>query len=181
MTKIPFRLLAPFLILPSLALAETLTLPNDASLKVQVIDGLQFDQDTPRHNDIAMRPVAEESGSHRLPAFCVIIGDAMIDGERVRITTKAVTCIETDDSDSEIYSGEIAASAFGSDGSYGLDACEQGRCNLSPDQGFELRLSSALSIEQQENPSARLNEQRRQADGTGIANPIPADSPEPSK
>lgn len=181
MIKIPLRLLASFLMFPSLALAETLTLPDDASLEVQVIDGLQFDQDTPRHNDIAMRPVAEGSGSHRLPDFCVIIGDAMIDGERVRITTKAVTCIETEGGNSEIYSGEIAASAFDGDGNYGINTCEQGRCHLGPDQGFDLRLSSAVSIEQQENPSARLNEQRRQTDGTGIANPIPADSPEPGQ
>ncbi len=181
MTKLPLRLLAPFLMLPSLALAETLTLPDDASVEVQIIDGLRLDQDTPRQDDIAMRPVAEGSGSHQLPAYCVLIGDAMIDGERVRISTKALTCIETDDGDSEIYSGEITASAYGADGNYGVDACEQGRCDLGPDQGFALRLSNALAIEQQDNPSARLNEQRRQADGTGIANPVPADRPEPDQ
>jgi hypothetical protein len=169
--------------LPSLALAETLALPDDTSVKVQVIEGLQLDQDTPRQDYIAMRPVADGSGSHQLPTFCVLIGDAMIDGERVRISTKALTCIETDDGDSEIYSGEIAASAYGADGSYGIGACEEGRCALGPDSGFELRLSSALAIEQQDNPSAHINEQRRQADGTGtgIANPVPADRPEPDR
>jgi hypothetical protein len=179
MTKLPFRLLAPFLMLPSLALAEVLTLPDGASVEVQVIDGLQLDQDTQRQDDIAMRPMPEGNGSHQLPAFCVLIGDAMIDGERVRITTKALTCIETDDGDSEIYNGEIAASAYDSDDSYGIAACEEGRCDLGPDQGFELRLNNALAIEQQDNPSARLNEERRQVDGSGIANPVPADRPDP--
>ena len=60
-----------------------------------------------------------------------------------------------------------------------IAACEAGRCALEPSEGFLLQFAEALAIEPQDNPSARINEQRRQAEGTGVANPIPAERPDP--
>ncbi|WP_299230818.1 hypothetical protein [uncultured Halomonas sp.] len=172
-------LLLGLLLAPSLAFAATLELPADARLEVQVVESLSLDPDTPRHDDVLLRPVANGSGSHQVPDYCVMVGDAQLDGERIRITTSSVTCIDTEGSDSHIYSGEISAAAYGSDGKFGIDACQDGRCELSPEHGFELQLASDLAIEEQENPSEQINIERRQAEGNGVANPIPADQPDP--
>ncbi|MFY0992950.1 hypothetical protein [Halomonas sp. C05BenzN] len=179
MIKTPTMLLAAALLIPSMALGATLELPADARVEFQVIDALQLSQDEPRHSDIVMRPVANGNGTHQLPEYCVVIGDARMDGERILLTAKALTCIETDGSDSDIYSGEISAAAYADDGSYGVAACEAGRCELTPDDGFMLWLDEPLAIQEQDNPSARINEQRRQAEGAGVANPIPAERPDP--
>ncbi len=181
MTKTPTILLLAALFTPSLALAATLELPAEARLEVQVIDSLILDQDESRHDDILLRPVANGQGSYQLPSHCVMVGDARLEGERVRITTKSVTCIATEGSDSEIYSGEISAAAYGADGNFGIPACEGGRCEVTPEQTFELRLASELAIEEQENLSERINLQRRQAEGAGVANPIPAERPDPDQ
>lgn len=170
------------LLLPFAASAATLSLPADATVAVKVIDELTLDADTPRQADILLSPVSGDSNaSHELPEYCVLVGDARLDAERVRITARTLTCIETEGADSEIYSGEISAAAYEMDGSYGIDACDAGRCELTPEHAFQLKLASALDIEQQGNPAARINEQRRQADGAGIANPIPAERPDPDQ
>ncbi|PWV74871.1 hypothetical protein [Halomonas sp. A11-A] len=181
MTKTPTLLLLAALLSPSLALAATLELPADARLEVQVIDSITLDQDEPRLDDILLRPVANDQGSYELPSHCIMVGDARLEGERVRITTKAVTCIATDGDDSEIYSGEMSAAAYDADGSFGIAACDSGRCALTPEHAFELRLASELAIEEQENPSEKINIQRRQAEGAGVANPIPAERPDPDQ
>ncbi len=180
MTKTRPLLLAA-LLAPSLALGATLELPADARLEVQVIDRLALDADNPRQDDILMRPVAEGSGTHQLPDHCVMVGDARLDGERIRLTTKTVTCVATQDADSEIYSGEMSAAAYDADGTFGIAACDGGRCELSPERGFELQLASDLVIEEQENPSEQINIERRQAEGEGVANPIPAEQPDPDQ
>lgn len=172
------RLLAATLLMPCLALADTLELPADARIEVHVIDTLQLDPETPRQDDILLSPVANGSGSHQLPEYCVMIGNARLDDERILVSTQALTCIETEGGESEIFSGEISAAAYESDGSYGVDACRDSRCSLPPERGFELRLASPVEIEEQENPAARLNEQRRQADGEGVP---PAERPEPAQ
>lgn len=177
MTKTP--LLLGLLLAPSLAFATTLELPADARLEVQVVSSLSLDAEAPRQDDILLRPVADGSGSHQVPDYCVMVGDAQLDGERIRITTSSVTCIDTAGSDSHIYSGEISAAAYDSDGEFGINACQDGRCEITPEHGFELQLASELAIEEQENPSEQINIERRQAEGDGVANPIPAEQPDP--
>ncbi|WP_416137280.1 hypothetical protein ACM26W_12290 [Halomonas sp. HK25] len=181
MNKTPTILLLAALLTPSLALAATLELPADARLEVQVIDSLTLDQEASRRDDILLRPVTNDQGSSELPSHCIMVGDALLDGERVRITTKSVTCIATDGSDSEIYTGELSAAAFGADGNFGIAACEGTRCEITPEHTFELRLASDLIIEEQENVSERINIQRRQSEGAGVANPIPAERPDPDQ
>lgn len=181
MTKTPTILLLAALFAPSLALAATLELPAEARLEVQVIDSLILNQGEPSHDDILLRPVSDGQGSHELPSHCVMVGDARLEGERVRITTKSVTCIATHGSDSEIYSGEISAAAYGADGSFGIPACEGSRCEITPEDTFELRLANDLMIEEQENTSEQINLQRRQAEGAGVANPIPSERPDPDQ
>lgn len=177
MTKTP--LLLGLLLAPSLALADTLELPADARLEVQLVESLTLDADTPRQDDILLRPVANGSGSHQVPDYCVMVGGAQLDGERIRLTTSSITCIDTEGSDSHIYSGEISAAAYDNDGNFGIDACQDGLCKLSADYGFELQLASDLAIEEQANPSEQINIERRQAEGSGVANPIPAEQPDP--
>lgn len=133
MLKTPVTLLLATLLAPSLVLAATLELPADANLEVQVIDTLVLDQETPRRDDILLRPAANGQGTHQLPDHCVMVGDARLEGDRVRITTSSVTCIATDGGDSEIYSGEMSAAGYGADGSFGIPACQDGRCELTPE------------------------------------------------
>ncbi|CAM3918036.1 hypothetical protein VRRI112168_06365 [Vreelandella rituensis] len=166
------------LALPLNAAAATLTLPSDARIGVEVIDTLNLSASTPEHNDILLHPAQVAGTSHTLPDYCVLVANARFEDQRVRITTQDVTCIETTSSESEIFSGEISAAAYGEDGSYGLPCGDDG-CALKPGQGFLLHLSEEVTIEAQENVSAKINQERRQADGTGVANPIPADSPSP--
>ncbi|MBB3189337.1 hypothetical protein [Halomonas cerina] len=160
----PLALLLATALVPSLAMSDTLELPADAEITVQVIDTLTLDNATPRHDDIVLRPVANSDARHRLPDYCVVIGDAQRDGERIRLTTKALTCIETEGSESEIYSGEFSAGAYDRDGHFGLDACQAERCTLRPEHHFTLRLASPIRIEEQVNPSAEINAERRRAD-----------------
>lgn len=185
MIKIPDAILSAsglaLLLMPLYASAGTLSLPADADVAMQVVDDLILEDGNMRRDDILLRPVAGIGESaHELPEYCVVVGDARQEGARLRITAKSLTCIETDDGDSDIFSGDISAAAYELDGSYGLAACEAGRCELLEDHIFHLKLASELEIEEQDNPSARINEQRRQANGEGIANPIPADRPDPN-
>ncbi|MCG6656412.1 hypothetical protein HOP52_01285 [Halomonas campisalis] len=169
------------LILPTAATAATLTLPADARVAVQVIDDLLLGDDSDRRDDILMRPVSDDAdATHELPEYCVLVGNARLDGERLRITASYLTCIEAEGGDSEIFSGEISAAAYEADGSYGVDACQEGRCELTPAHVFQLQLASELAIEEQENPAEQINIQRRQAEGTGVANPLPAERPTPN-
>ncbi|MBB3229480.1 hypothetical protein [Halomonas stenophila] len=164
MIKTPTLLLmVASLALPSLAMGDTLELPADAQVEMEVVDDLVLDAQTPRRDDIVLRPVDGGDGSHQLPDHCVVIGDAQRDGERIRLTTHALTCIEAEGGDSEIYSGELTAGAYDSDGRFGIAACDDDQCRLAPGDSFLLTLTSPLRIEQQANPSAELNVERRQA------------------
>ncbi|QFU01294.1 hypothetical protein FIU83_06545 [Halomonas sp. THAF5a] len=178
MIKTPaFLLMAAALAVPSLAMSDTLELPIDATLDVQVIEPLTLTPQEPARDDLVIHPVAGGSASHTLPEYCVLVGNARLDGERIRLTTEALTCIETDGSESEIYSGELSAAAYGADGDFGIPACQGGECRLTPQQTFQLRLASDLAIEQQDNPSAEINAQRRR--GEGAAATAPAETPAP--
>jgi hypothetical protein len=184
MIKIPDAILTAsglaFLLMPLHASAGTLSLPADADVAMQVVDDLTLEGGNIRRDDILLRPVAGlAKATHELPEYCVVVGDARQEGDRLRIATKSLTCIETDDSDSNIYSGDISAAAYELDGSYGLATCDANRCELSGDHIFHLKLADGLEIEEQDNPSAHINEQRRQANGDGVANPIPAERPNP--
>lgn len=180
MFKIAAPLLVTALLMPLLAFGETLELPREAQVEFSLIEPLTLNEsdDGARRENVIMRPVTDGKGSHSLPQHCVVIGSASLNGERIRLSATSMTCIETDGADSEIYSSDIAAAAYDTDGRYGLPACQDGRCELGNDRGFMLQFTEAVSIEPQANPSAELNEQRRQADGDGVANPIPADSPD---
>ena len=159
-------LLAALLVLPGLSHAqgqpETLSLPADASIEMAVITPLTLDETTPSASDIIIHPVSEGSGSHALPNYCVVTGDAQIDEGRLRVTTKEMTCIEAEGGNSAIFSGELSAGAYDADGNFGLPVCSDGSCELTPDDSFLLVLSDAIAIEQQPNPSAEINAQRRQ-------------------
>ncbi|APE31920.1 hypothetical protein BOX17_13730 [Halomonas aestuarii] len=170
-------LMAAALAVPTLAMSDTLELPSDATVDAQVIDVLTLTAQAPEQDDLVIHPVAGGDASHTLPEYCVVVGNARLDGDRIRLTTKALTCIETDGSESEIYSGEISAAAYGADGDFGIPACQDGECRLTPQQTFQLRLASDLAIEQQDNPAAEINAQRRQ--GEGAAAPTPAETPDP--
>jgi len=173
-------LAAPLLATPLLATAAdaTLSLPNEAPVGVEVVEELAFESNQTRLNDILLHPTQAASASHSLPEYCVIVGRAQRVDERIRVTTQEATCIETHDADSDIFTGEFSASAYGEDGQYGI-ACEGSQCALSPGQTFLLTLDQPVEIEELDNPSAELNEQRRQADGEGIANPVPRDEAVP--
>ncbi|TFH88106.1 hypothetical protein EQG41_04165 [Billgrantia azerbaijanica] len=183
MIKTPTALLAALglLALPATTVADTLELPADAQVAVTVIDRLTLDPEQARRDDILLHPVSGyDAATHELPEYCVLVGDARLDGERIRITTEALTCIEAEGGDSEIYTGELSAAAYESDGSYGVAAaCDGERCELTPDTPFLLQLASPLALEEQANPSAEINRQRRQAEGEGVANPLPAERPDP--
>jgi hypothetical protein len=180
-----FKIVAPLLVtaslMPLLAFGDTLELPREAQVEFSLIEPLTLKEndEEARREDVVMRPVIDGNGTHSLPQHCVVVGSASLNGERIRLSATSMTCIETEGADSEIYSSEIAAAAYNTDGRYGLPACQDGRCELGSDRGFMLQFAEAVSIEPQANPSADLNEQRRQANGDGVANPIPADSPDP--
>lgn len=173
------------LTLPQAAMSDTLRLPEDASFAVHVIDEAHLTRDTPTLSDLILQPVASQQADYHLPEHCLITADAQLEGERVRISAKTLTCIDTHGADSEIFSGKLSASAMESDGSYAVDACieklgsECERAELQPSHIFQLRLGRALALDPQDNPAARINEQRRQAEGEGIANPIPNERPDP--
>ncbi len=169
MIKPTILLMATALALPSLAQGDTLSLPADARVAMTLVDDLSLDAETPRVDDVVMHPAKSERGSHRLPDYCVVTGDARRDGERIRLTANALTCIETAGADSAIYSGELTAGAYDEDGGFGLAACQDGRCRLTPDDIFLLTLTRPLSLEQQPNPSAEINAQRRRHDADETA------------
>ncbi|MGC3871902.1 hypothetical protein ACPF7Z_01375 [Halomonas sp. GXIMD04776] len=137
--------------------------------------------------DVLLRPVTrdEADSTQPLPHYCLITANARLNDRRVRLTTESVTCIDAEDDSPAIYSGELSAAAFERDGDFGLDVCtneQDGQCRkavIDPDHHFQLNVSEATSISAQDNPSEELNRQRRQVDGEGIANPVPADRPNP--
>lgn len=175
------------LAMPVLAAEATLSLPTDARLDVQVIDRVTLDKNAPGRTDVLLRPVMrEQSGAtHRLPDYCLITANAQIEDQRVRLTTQAVTCIEAEGDNREIFSGELSAAAYERDGGFGLDACterQNGECRhavIEPEHHFQLRVGRNTELSALENPSQEINERRRQADGEGVANPIPAERPDP--
>ena len=171
-------LLAPFLALPLYAADDTLALPQSATVGVELVDTITFAEGETRKESILLHPTSASSASHTLPEYCVLIGDAQLADDRMRITVHDLTCIETDNADSAIFSGEIDAAVYDSEGQYGL-LCESDQCTTSPGRSFLLTLSQAFEIEAQGNPSAEINAQRRQANGTGVANPIPSERPDP--
>lgn len=171
-------LAAPILAMPLYAAEETLSLPNNATIGVEFVEAIAFSEGETRKESILLRPSQYSEASHSLPEYCVLIGDAQLSDDRLRITAHDVTCIETDNADSAIFSGAISASAYDSDGEYGL-ACNDNPCSTPSGRDFLLTLSEALEIEAQDNPSAEINEQRRQANGDGVANPIPSERPDP--
>lgn len=161
MIKTSTLLLATTLVLPSLALGATLSLPADARVTMAVVDDLMLDADTPTRHDVVMRPVGNGAGSHRLPDYCIIIGDARREGQRLHISADALTCIEARSDDSAVFTGELDARAYDEDGEVGIAACQANRCRLPPDTTFLLTLTRPLHLTQAPNPSAELNEQRR--------------------
>lgn len=159
-------LLAMLLALPGLGFAqakpEVLSLPSGASVEMALISPLEISAEQPDASNIIMHPVSEGIGTHSLPNYCVLTGDAHLNDNRLSITTKQMTCIEADGADSAIFSGELSAAAYAADDTYGLPVCQDNRCTLSPTDGFTLTLSDAIDIEQQPNPSAEINAMRRQ-------------------
>ena len=155
-------LLLPMMASSSLAADAKLSFPEQATVGVEFVENVTFADGESSYTNILLRPSHEAATSHQLPEYCVIIGDALRSDERVRITAHDVTCIETDNAESAIFTGEIDAGVYDSDGQYGL-MCEDTRCAFAPEHNFTLTLNKALNIEAQDNPSAELNAQRRQA------------------
>lgn len=175
------------LAMPALA-AESLSLPADARVDVQVVARVTLDRNAPDRADVLLRPVSREQSSamHRLPNHCLITANAQLEGQQVRLTTQSVTCIETEGNRRAVFSGELSAAAFERDGGFGLDVCtddQDGECVravIEPDHHFQLNIGRDTEISALENPSEEINERRRQTNGEGIANPIPAERPDPS-
>ncbi|MGY4876525.1 hypothetical protein ACLUEY_01415 [Vreelandella aquamarina] len=155
-------LLLPLMASPSLAADAKLSFPEQATFGVEFVENVTFADGESSYTNILLRPYHEASTSHHLPEYCVIIGDATRSDERVRITAHDVTCIEAESAESAIFTGEIDAGVYDTDGKYGL-LCEDTRCEFAPEHHFTLTLNKALSIEAQDNPSAELNAQRRLA------------------
>ncbi|WP_048307218.1 hypothetical protein [Halomonas sp. PR-M31] len=172
---------------PVFAAEAALDLPTDTRIDVQVIDRITLDDSQEEMTDVLLRPVTrgENASTQPLPHYCLITASARLNDRRVRLTTESVTCIDAEDDSPAIYSGELSAAAFENDGNFGLDTCtneQDGRCTkaiIEPEHHFQLNVGEGTHITAQENPSAELNRQRRQADGEGIANPIPSDRPDP--
>lgn len=171
--------------MPLAAQAGTLSLPAGASVAVEVVDTFTMTPGSGSQADVLLKPTAAASGEYDLPNHCLITADARLDGERIRFSASTLTCIEANADDSAIFSGELSASAEDLDGNTGVPACVEGsgrecqRVELEPGEAFQLRLRDALALEAQENPSAQINERRRQANGQGVANPLPAERPDP--
>ncbi|GAA0581245.1 hypothetical protein ACFQH5_11095 [Halomonas salifodinae] len=152
-----------------IAQADTLHLPDEAIIEVAVIEATTFSAETPRHSDMLLRPVSDAAGDAALPSHCLITADGLLDGDRLRVSARTLTCIATDGSESEIFSGEMSATAYDADGRFGLDACVDAECRealLEPSRAFVMRLGGDLTLEPKDNPSARINEERRQAEST---------------
>ncbi|WP_146742448.1 hypothetical protein [Onishia taeanensis] len=185
MMKRHVLLLAAGLTLPNLAMGDTLRLPSEARINVQVIDTLSLDQATPSRANVLLKPaVVRESvdsptaadgqeASHELPSHCLITADARLVEGRIRLSANTLTCIGMMGDAREIYSGEFSAAAREANGDFGVDATctasnEQGcqSAELRPAHAFQLELGQALVIEAQDNPSLRLNEQRLHSNKT---------------
>ena len=173
-------IVAPFLATPLYAeeTEATFSLPNEATVGVEVVEELAFESSQARLNEILLHPTQAAGASHSLPEYCVIVGNAQLVDERIRVTTQEATCIETHDDDSDIFTGEFSASAYAEDGQYGI-ACEDTPCTLSPDQALLLTLDEPVEIKELDNPSEELNEQRRQVNGEGVDNPVPREEAVP--
>lgn len=175
------------LTLPVFAADATLDLPADTRIDVQVIDRVILDDSKAEMTDVLLRPVTQDQGASTqpLPPYCLITANARLNDRRIRLTTESVTCIDAEDDSPAIYSGELSAAAFENDGDFGLDICaneQDGQCTkavIEPEHHFQLNVGEGAHITAQENPSAEINRQRRKADGEGIANPPPADRPDP--
>ncbi|SFH64636.1 hypothetical protein [Modicisalibacter xianhensis] len=158
--------------MPTLAAQDTLSLPADARIDVQVIDRVTLDRASSERNDVLLRPVSrtQSTAAHHLPEYCLITARAQLTEERVRLTTESVTCIEPEGSQPHIYSGELSAAAYEREGGFGLDVCQEsqeGQCSravIVPDHTFQLSLGRALQIDAQRNPSAEINQRRMQAE-----------------
>lgn len=156
-------LMAPLMATPLFAADAALVLPERATVGVEFTENVTFAGGENSRDNILLRPNHDVDSSHQLPQYCVIIGDAVRSGERVRITAHDVTCIEAEDADSAIFSGEMDGGVYDTDGQYGL-TCEDSTCAFLPSKGFMLTLNETLEIEAQDNPSAEINAQRRLAD-----------------
>ncbi|MFD2190356.1 hypothetical protein [Pistricoccus aurantiacus] len=169
MIKRCLYLLAAGLAMPILAQGNTLNLPADATIDVHVIETLTLDTTTPEQADVLLQPIASQGATHQLPDYCLITATASLIDQQVRITANTLTCIEPTGDAPEIFSAEISATGRESNGDFGIDACtsmSNGACQsatLTPEHHFTLELGQALAIEPQDNPSARINEQRRRA------------------
>lgn len=175
------------LALPVTAWGETLQLPADATLDVHVIERQELTRESAEITDILLQPINTPQASHQLPEHCLITADATLNADRVRLRAKTLTCVDAKNGESVIFSDELSASASESDGSYGVDACRSnadGQCSralLTPDHVFQMRLGKAVSIERQDNPAAKINEARRQANGEGRDNPVPREESDPER
>ncbi|APX92797.1 hypothetical protein BWR19_07560 [Halomonas sp. 1513] len=184
-TRATLALFTVAMSLPLAAQAGSLSLPAGASVAVEVVDTFTLTPDSDSQADVLLKPTAAASGEYDLPNHCLITADARLAGERIRFSASTLTCIEADADDSAIFSGELSASAEDLDGNTGVAACVDGsgsdcqRVELVPGETFQLRLRHELALEAQENPSAQINERRRQANGEGVANPVPAERPDP--
>jgi hypothetical protein len=182
MMKRHVLLLAASLILPSLAMGDTLRLPSQARIDVQVIDTLSLNQATPSRANVLLKPwvvrksvdspaaVDGREASHQLPSHCLITADAHLVDGRIRLSANTLTCIDMMGDTREIYSGKLSAAAREANGDFGVTAtclasnaqgCQS--VELRPAHAFQLELGQALAIEAQDNPSRRLNEQRLNA------------------
>ncbi len=173
-------IVAPFFATPVYAAAAgaTLSLPYEATVGVEVVEELTFESNRARLNNILLHPAQAAGASHSLPEYCVMVGNAQLVDGRIRVTTQETTCIETHDADSDIFTGEFSASAYAEDGQYGI-ACEGTPCSLSPGKTFLLTLDQRVEIQELDNPSEELNQQRQQANGEGVANPVPREEAVP--
>ncbi|MDP4556587.1 hypothetical protein Q9247_02690 [Halomonas meridiana] len=173
-------LLGTLFVSPLHAEESTLDLPSGAKVGVEVVEALTFNSSQSRYTDLLLHPKQASGTTHSLPEYCLLVANAQLNGDRIRITTQDATCIETHDAESAIYSGEFSASAYAEDGQYGL-ACNNGDCTLAPGESFVLTLDESIHIAAQDNPSAEINATRRQANGDGVANPIPGERPDPDQ
>lgn len=159
-------LLAVLLALPGLGNAQTkpevLSLPAGANVEMALISPLKISEEKASASDIIMHPVHQGIGSHSLPNYCVLTGDAQLDGDRLTITAKQMTCIKAEGAESAIFSGELSAAAYDANDTFGLPVCQDNSCTLTTTDSFTLTFSDAIDIEQQSNPSAEINAKRRQ-------------------
>lgn len=181
-------LLLAVMTMPVLAAQDTLRLPADARVEVQLIDRVTLDRTSSEKNNILLRPVShvQSSVSYQLPKHCLITANAQLTDDRVRLTTQSMTCVETEDSQPDVFSGELSAAAYERDGGFGLDVCHEsqdGQCSLAviaPDHTFQLSLGRSLQLDAQINPSAEINKRRRHADEQGEASNLPANGSAPA-